>query len=241
MGVELDVRHEHMFAYAPDGTVLAQVAGSRAPTSSQTRRREQRERRRDPERRARSPITSAIGPQIASPSGWNASEPNQSYALTRESDSSGTWRISVDSQSALPNIIATPASSAPNASTPTGAPAARNASGNDEEPEGERRRQERPARSRAHGDETSDHGADAQRGQHRAPRRGAAQRALGDHRPERAPRAPEHVPDRRREHERPHPGQRPEHAPALAQVGEERGRGARHARRQPQQRAGTRR
>ncbi len=36
------------------------------------------------------PITSEIGPQIASPSGWNASEPNQSYALTRESDSSGT-------------------------------------------------------------------------------------------------------------------------------------------------------
>ena len=69
----------------------------------------------------------------------------------------------------------------------------------------------------------SDHRADAHR-RHApfpTPRRRPAS-CSRDHRPERAPRAPEHVPDRRREHERPDPGQRAEHAPAFAQVGEER-------------------
>jgi hypothetical protein len=78
---------------------------------------------------AETPTSAAIGPQMANPSGWKAIEPNQSYALTRDSHASGTWRISVDSQTELPSIIAIPPSSAPKASTASGAPAARHSSG----------------------------------------------------------------------------------------------------------------
>jgi hypothetical protein len=42
----------------------------------------------------RAPTTEAIGPAIAKPSGSSASEPIQSYELTRDSESAGMWRTS---------------------------------------------------------------------------------------------------------------------------------------------------
>ena len=42
----------------------------------------------------RAPTADAIGPAIANPSGSSASEPIQSYELTRDSESAGMWRTS---------------------------------------------------------------------------------------------------------------------------------------------------
>jgi hypothetical protein len=42
----------------------------------------------------RAPTTDATGPAIANPSGSSASEPIQSYELTRDSASAGMWRTS---------------------------------------------------------------------------------------------------------------------------------------------------
>jgi hypothetical protein len=42
----------------------------------------------------RAPTAAAIGPAIANPSGSSASDPIQSYELTRDSESAGMWRTS---------------------------------------------------------------------------------------------------------------------------------------------------
>src|SRR5215210_7625513 len=77
------------------------------------------------------PTHAAIEPHSASPSGSSAIEPNQSYALTRDSAPGGTWRWSAVSQTVLETISPAPETNAAAASSGTGAATARHASGSE--------------------------------------------------------------------------------------------------------------
>ena len=124
-----------------------------------------------------------------------------------------------------------------------GAPAASSASGDREHREGERGEHERAARPRPGSRRRApDERADAHRAEDASPTPRRRRGRLGDDRPERAARAPQQVPERRGEHDAPHPRARPERAPAVLEVLEERASPrARDVRRQAQPRRGTRR
>ena len=213
---------------------IAGVASSAAvvATTAATRPRAPARCRSAPRSAPRSPARAA---------GRRASRTSRRRSRAR-AHSSGTWRISVDSQTALPSIIATPPSSAPD-----GEHADRRARGEEREREREQRRRRAAAstsgrRGRARtAIRRAEQRADAHRAEHRPPRRGAAELALGDHRAERRSTRPRRMLPTPAASTNVHTQVSERNiAPALAQVGEERGAArARHARRQPQAERGT--